>query len=141
MSDTNEVFKNQGTIGGSFRSAFKGVGAVLVSERNFQIEMVLGSITIVVMFLVSPSLIEWALVLICIMVVLSLELLNTALENLLDYIDPKFNRAIGTMKDMTAGGVLVAAIGSALVGSLIIIPKLVNIFVGLSWLYHLIIYN
>lgn len=83
------------------------------------------------MFLISPSPIEWALVAICIMVVLALELLNTALENLLDYIDPKFNQAIGTMKDMTAGGVLVAAIGSAVVGSLVIIPKLIAIFISL----------
>lgn len=128
MSDTHEVFKGQGTLGHSFRSAFKGIGAVMSRERNFKIEIGAAVAVVVVMFLVGGSTIEWALVAVCIMAVLALELLNTALENLLDYIDPKFNQAIGVMKDMTAGGVLVAALGSVVVGSLIIIPKLVNIF-------------
>lgn len=128
MSDDKEVFKNQGTIGNSFRSAFKGIGAVIKSERNFKIEVVAAVGVIAVMFLINATLVEWAVICLCIMIVLSLELLNTALENLLDYIDPKFNRAVGIMKDMTAGGVLVAALGSVVVGSLIIIPKIVNCF-------------
>lgn len=128
MSDGKEVFKGQGTIGQGFRSAFKGIGAVMRRERNFKIEVGAAIAVVVVLGLVGGSLIEWALIVVCIMAVLALELLNTALENLLDYIDPKFNQAIGIMKDMTAGGVLVAALGSVVVGSLIIIPKLINIF-------------
>lgn len=128
MSDNRQIFKNQGTIGQSFRSAFKGIGVVIRRERNFKIEVIVAVMVVVVMFLLSGSLIEWALICFCIMVVLALELLNTALENLLDYIDPKFNTAVGLMKDMTAGGVLVAALGSAVVGSLVIIPKLVDLF-------------
>lgn len=128
MSDGNELFKGQGTLWHSFCSAFKGIGAVMVRERNFKIEVGAAIAVVVVMALVGGNAIEWALIAVCIVAVLALELLNTALENLLDYIDPKFNQAIGVMKDMTAGGVLVAALGSVVVGSLIIIPKLINVF-------------
>lgn len=100
----------------------------MVRERNFKIEVGAAIAVVVVMALVGGNAIEWALIAVCIVAVLALELLNTALENLLDYIDPKFNQAIGVMKDMTAGGVLVAALGSVVVGSLIIIPKLINVF-------------
>jgi diacylglycerol kinase len=83
---------------------------------------------IILLWWLAGALWEWVAVIVCIMIVLSLELLNTALENLLDYINPKFHPLIGTMKDMTAGAVLVGSVGSIAVGLIIIVPKFVQLF-------------
>jgi undecaprenol kinase len=62
---------------------------------------------------------EWALVLLCIGAVTGAELLNTAVEKLCDRLHPGQDRQIGLVKDMAAGAVLMFAIVSAAVGSVI----------------------
>jgi diacylglycerol kinase len=65
-----------------------------------------------------------ALLILCMAVVLSLELFNTAGEMLIDVLSPEHNERYGQIKDVMAGAVLVAAIATSFIGFLIILPPL-----------------
>ena len=70
------------------------------------------------------SLMEWCLVTLAMGLVLSLELLNTAGEKLVDILSPDHDPRYGMVKDILAGAVLIAALAAALVGSLVFLPRL-----------------
>lgn len=72
---------------------------------------------------------EWCWIILAIMAVWTAEALNTALEFLADVASPEFHPLVGYAKDVAAGGVLISAIGSALVGILVLGPHL------LKWLH------
>ena len=66
---------------------------------------------------------EWLWIILAIGLVLVAELLNTAIEILVDLVSPDFNTQAGKVKDVAAGAVVVAAIISVLIGAIIFIPK------------------
>ena len=70
------------------------------------------------------SLIEWALIIICIGLVFSAEAFNSAVERLVDLISPEQNHLAGVIKDLAAGAVLITAVAAFAVGIIIFIPKL-----------------
>ena len=63
---------------------------------------------------------EWCILLICIGLVISLEMINSAIENLVDLVSPDYNEKAGKIKDMAAGAVLVFSFVSLLIGILIL---------------------
>ena len=69
---------------------------------------------------------EWSWLILAIMAVWSAEALNTAFEFLADATIPTYHPLIGKAKDVAAGAVLIAAIGSAIIGALIFGPHLVD---------------
>ena len=106
-----------------FANAIAGIRFTFETERNFRVHIVLGSVLILVMLFVQPTLIWWALLLLCIGLVLAAELANTAIETLADHLHPELHPAIGKVKDIMAGMVLVTSIASALVALLAIIDR------------------
>lgn len=108
-----------------FRSlgfALAGICTLLKSERNFRLECVafLINIFLLVVLRVSPA--DSAIIIIVCCTVLSAEIVNTALEKLCDRIEPGYNKAIGSIKDISAGAVLLLAVVSVVV-ALLIYPK------------------
>lgn len=75
-------------------------------------------------FDVSP--IEWCVLAFCIGIVFSTELLNTAIELLVDAWKPDHHPTAGKIKDVAAGSVLVAAIVAAVCGGIIFVPKILE---------------
>ncbi len=67
---------------------------------------------------------EWVAIILCIGMVLATELINTAIERLVDLISPDRNPIAGQIKDIAAGAVLICAIAAAIVGLIIFIPYL-----------------
>lgn len=88
-------------------------------ERNFKIHIVIATITIIFGFIFKLQSIEWAIILICIAAVLSLEIINTAIEYLVNLIEPNYNPKAGAIKDLAAGAVLVFSIISIIIGIMI----------------------
>ncbi|HEV7230582.1 MAG TPA: diacylglycerol kinase family protein [Bacteroidia bacterium] len=68
---------------------------------------------------------EWLAVILAISGVLVTEIINTAIELLVDLVSPEFNEKAGKVKDVAAGAVLIASISAACIGALIFIPRLV----------------
>jgi len=107
----------------SFKYAFSGIYHCLFFELNFKIHTIAAvAVTVCGMFF-HITINEWIAVFICMAVVISLEMMNTAIERLCDMINPGIHPNIKVIKDVAAGSVLAAAFGSAVIGSFIFIPK------------------
>ncbi|MGR9049329.1 diacylglycerol kinase family protein [Halobacillus faecis] len=122
MSSDFKDRKQKSGIG--FRFAWNGIKEVYQSERNFRIHLSVALLVFIAAFLFGLTKVEWMTILIIIVIVLSLEMVNTAMERLLDFYHPEQHPVIGSIKDITAGAVLVASIGSVIIGLIIFIPKL-----------------
>ncbi|MFR2197435.1 MAG: diacylglycerol kinase family protein [Clostridia bacterium] len=70
---------------------------------------------------------EWSVVLILCGLVISLELINTAIENAVDLVTKEYNEKAKNAKDIAAGAVLFSAIIAAIIGFIIFLPKIINI--------------
>jgi diacylglycerol kinase len=107
----------------SFGYAFKGIKAVFGNEANMNIHLIMSILVIACGFIFKISITEWMLCIICFGLVISLEMLNSAIENLVNLVSPEQNKIAGKIKDISAGAVLIAAICAAIVGLIIFVPK------------------
>ncbi len=112
----------------SFGYAFQGIKAVFSSETNMRIHAIIAFFVIIAAFVFSVSTTEWLVILLCIGLVFSAEMFNTALETLVDKVSPEQDPLAGKTKDLAAGAVLIAAIISAIIGTIIFLPKLITLF-------------
>jgi len=108
----------------SFANAFRGLKDCLSHEKNFQIQYVVALLVIGAGIFFSLSTIEWMIILICFSVVLSFEIINSAIEKLCDLVCPEFNLTIKKVKDMAASAVLLSAIITFIIGCIIFLPKI-----------------
>lgn len=104
--------------------AGRGIKFAFSIQSNFFLMVLIALVVIAAGFIVRLSLEEWIIILLLIGFVLSLEMFNTAIERMLDFLEPHFSPPIGKIKDILAGGVLIASIIAAILGLLIFIPKL-----------------
>lgn len=108
----------------SFKWAFKGINDLLLHHPNAQVHTGATCLVVPLSFYLEISRIEWALIILCIVLVLSMEALNSAVEYLADKISPEQDPLIGKAKDIAAAAVLLSSIGAALVGLVILGPPL-----------------
>ena len=107
----------------SFGYAGRGIRIVFGTEANMKIHITIAVLVIVCGFGFSISLIEWMLCLLCVGLVFSAEMINTAIENVVDLASPKLHPLAGKAKDIASGAVLICAIISVIIGLLIFVPK------------------
>lgn len=112
----------------SFKYAFNGIYSAFKTERNMKIHVSIMLIIIVAGFFLKLKMWEWLVCIICFATVIGGELFNTAIETVVDMVMPDINIKAKKAKDISAGAVLIFAIGSAIVGLLIFIPKIINLF-------------
>ena len=105
----------------SFGYAFEGIWTGICKERNMKIHCAAGALVILFGFFLRISLIQWCICLGLCALVMSLELVNTALEAVVDLACQEVHPLA---KKAAAGAVLTAAIFAAIVGCLIFLPKL-----------------
>ena len=105
----------------SFIYAFRGLVRVIKYERSMRIHLCFTFYVICCGVIVRLTSAEWTAVIICMGIVMALECLNTAIEQLCDTVCPEKNKGIGSVKDIAAGAVLCAAIASAIVGAVVFI--------------------
>ena len=111
----------------SFKYAFEGIFSSIKTERNLIIHTVVMILVILFGLTFKINKYEWFTCIILFITVISAELFNTALELTVDLASPKINPLAKKAKDIAAGAVLVTAIGSAIIGLWIFIPKIFNI--------------
>lgn len=112
----------------SFSYAAAGVLHTMKVERNFKVHLLVAFLVLVMGILVELSIVQWFIIIILIGVVLALELVNTALERIVDLVTEEYHPLAKQAKDAAAGAVLVFAIASAVIGLLIFMPKWLLIF-------------
>jgi diacylglycerol kinase (ATP) len=112
----------------SFRYAFAGVRYAFVTQRNFRIHTLIGTIAIALGLLVQISAVKMSVIGITIAFVLALELLNTALESVVDLtVKQTYHELAKVAKDCAAGAVLIGALAALFVAGVILFPPLLSL--------------
>ncbi|MFZ2414485.1 MAG: diacylglycerol kinase family protein [Minisyncoccia bacterium] len=111
----------------SFKHAFRGI-AIALKERSFKIMLVIATLVIAMGILVGLTPTHWALILMLIGIVLGLEMFNTFVERVADFLEPSYSLKVKALKDIAAGVVLVFCILSATSGVIIFSHYWQNLF-------------
>lgn len=107
---------------------FAGRGVWLLrSEPNARIHLLATAFALIAGTALGLSGLEWALIVVAIALVLTAEALNTAVEQLANAVMPQQHPLVGSAKDLGAGAVLIAAVGAAVIGVLVLGPHLVRV--------------
>jgi diacylglycerol kinase (ATP) len=118
------------SIGVSFKYAAAGVTYAFNTQRNFRIHCAMGTLAISIGAILHLSSVEMAVICITSGLVLTLELLNTAIESVVDLtVGQTYHELAKIAKDCAAGAVLISAGASVLVGFCLVVPKLLSLFV------------
>jgi len=112
----------------SFKFAFNGIKLFFKEEHNSWIHLLLTMTAITFGVWLKISLLEWVLIVFCIGFVFVTEIINTAIENICNFISPEKHSIIKRIKDLSAAAVLFSAVTSLIVGVLIFLPKLIDKF-------------
>ncbi|ODG91396.1 MULTISPECIES: diacylglycerol kinase family protein [Bacillaceae] len=114
--------KKRAPLFNSFGFAFSGIFKVIKDERNIKIHLFAALISIGLAFYLHISRIDWLILLLIITIVISLELVNSSIEAVVDLASPNKHPLAKKAKDVAAGAVLVAAIVSIIIGALLFFP-------------------
>lgn len=112
----------------SFRYALEGFKHAFKYEQNFIVHSLVAILVIIFGFIFKISKVEWIIIIIVIGLVLAFELINTALEALVDLVTNEYKELAKVTKDTASAAVLVLAFASIIVGILIFLPKIIEIF-------------
>jgi diacylglycerol kinase len=119
--------KKRHTLLKAFYCAFRGLRNFFLAERNGKIQLLIACLTATFACAFHISSLEWIAVLLCIAMALALEMFNSAIEKLCDFVNKDFHPAIKIIKDVSAAGVLWASIMSIVIGCIIFIPKIISL--------------
>ena len=103
----------------SFQYAFNGIRFSILQQRNLKVQVGIATVTFAAGFYFDITVIEWAIILLAAALVIGLEIVNTAIENLVDLVTTEWKPLAGKIKDMAAGAVLTASIFSLVVGLMV----------------------
>ena len=106
---------------------FNGILYTLKHERNMVIHFLVMILVIIAGIVFKITFVEWGVCFVLFALVLSLELMNTALENVVDLVTEEKKAKAKVAKDAAAGAVLVAAIFAVIIGISIFLPRLLNL--------------
>ncbi len=112
----------------SFIDAWRGVAYVFKTERNFRIQIAASLLAIGAAIYFPLHTWELVLVIILVVMVLTTELLNTALEKFSDLLKPRLHHYVGVIKDIMAGAALLTSLGALIIGLIIIFPHFISLF-------------
>ena len=108
----------------SIKYAIEGISLLVRTEHNAKIHVTATCIVLILGACFNVSNIEWCMLIFAIGLVFIAEIINTAIEQLSNVVSPTINPIIKKVKDLAAGGVLIASLISVLVGGIIFIPKI-----------------
>jgi len=112
----------------TFKHAITGITHVFKKEQNFRIHSIAAILVIIAGIIFSIDKTEWLIIIIAITSVITLELLNSAIEYVCNFISPEYHEKIKIIKDASAGAVLIAAIGAFIIGLVIFLTKIILLF-------------
>ncbi len=124
-----ESYKTSINVFKSFKYAFSGISYVLITSRNFKIQLIFAVTSLMIGFLLQISQSNYVILIATIMSVLILEILNTSIESIVDLVVKKeFSSLAKISKDTSAGAVLLASINSVIIAVYIFVPKIKLLF-------------
>lgn len=121
----------------SFKCAIQGIRQAVKTERNVKIHITIMILVIIAGIVLKINTQEWIICIILFGLVISLELVNSAIEATVDIAMPEINEKAKVAKDVAAGAVLVSAIASAIIGLIIFIPKVIVFYTNMRILKNI----
>ncbi|MBI4433315.1 diacylglycerol kinase [Candidatus Uhrbacteria bacterium] len=108
----------------SCRFAWRGLLAVARAEQNFRIQVIVAVVVLALSVILRVRVVEFLALILVAAAVLVLECINSAVERLLDLVQPRLHGYVREIKDIMAAAVLVASFGAAVIGGVILLPYL-----------------
>jgi len=112
----------------SFRFALKGIRIYLLSGGNVPLHIFSTTVVILAGWWLDVTFTQWCLLILAMTMVHVAEAFNTAIENVVDFISPDHHQLAEKIKDLSAGAVLLTAIGAAIIGCIVFGKALVPYF-------------
>lgn len=112
----------------SFGYAFAGLWHALKFNRNLKIDTAVALIVVILSILFGVSVLEKAILGLAILIVISSEMINTAIEEMVNLITNEHRKEAKIAKDVAAGMVLAATVGAAIIGFIIFVPYIFKLF-------------
>jgi diacylglycerol kinase len=102
-----------------FRCAFRGIRIATNGQSSFIVHGAIAFAVLVAGAYFSVSSVSWCILLICIAMVLAMETMNTAIEQLVQKLHPDHDPVMRNVLDMASGAVLIVSIGAACIGTIV----------------------
>lgn len=114
----------------SFLFALQGFRTALRQERNIKVMLAGAAFAVAMGIILRIDAVSWAIVLVCCGMVIAAELLNTAIETVVDLVSPEFHPLAGQAKDIAAAASWVLSLTAAVVGVIVYANALVRLIAG-----------
>lgn len=121
------VMNKEQSLWKAFYNAWKGIQHFFLHDRNGRIHLGAAIAAVLAGFILKVTAIEWVVLLICIAAVIALEMINAAIEKLCDLVHKDYHPTIKIIKDISAGAVMLAAVISVVIGTIIFFPKIIDL--------------
>lgn len=112
----------------SVKDALHGFSLIFRAEQNFRIQTFVSLLVLVAAFYFPLRAWEIILIILLIVMVLTMEILNTAFEYIADLLKPRLHHYVRSVKDIMAAAVFLTAIGAAVIGFVIFLPHFLNLW-------------
>lgn len=109
-----------------FADAFRGLVTALRTQSSFAVHLLATVVVVIAAGVLHISATEWCLFVFACVSVLSMEMINTALERLAAAVHPQHSPLVGQALDIASGAVLVASLGAAIIGAIVFVPRLLG---------------
>ncbi|MEY8461205.1 diacylglycerol kinase family protein [Eggerthellaceae bacterium 24-137] len=129
-ADSRACGEGRFSLACAFRCAARGIGYAFTSQRNLKIQLIMAIVAVAAGFALGISREDWLAIVLAIMVVAVAEVVNTAVESVVDLASPRWHELARAAKDAGAGAVLIASAGSVAVGLIVFLPRLASLLAG-----------
>ena len=130
VGEAREPKKGQQGVGRSFQHAYQGIVAAVRTQRNLRFHFFAALGVLIAGLILGVSALEMAVLVLTICFIFVVEMLNTALEFVVDLVTKEYQPLAKLAKDISAGAVLVSSGGAVLVGLLVLADDLGPLFAG-----------
>lgn len=111
----------------SVKDCLNGLGFVMSNEDNFKREIILAILTLIASVILKVSRIEFIIIVIIIALVIVCEIINTAIEKVVDLYTKEYNETAKVAKDVSALAVFTMCFFAVIVGVIIFVPKIIEL--------------
>ena len=112
----------------AWKNAFNGIIYATTTQKNIQKQLIISVIVVIVSLFFNLNRAEFLCFLFTIVLIIFAEMVNTAIETVVDLYVDVYHPKAKIAKDVAAGAVLVSAIAAAIIGLMIFVPKILEIF-------------
>ena len=112
----------------SFKYALRGLVRLIRTEQNAGVHFIVTIFVGIATYVFQLTRIEAVVVFFAVVLVFAIEIINTAIEKLLDLVHPESHSQIAYIKDALAGAVLITSVIAVVVGGLIFYPHIISFF-------------